>query len=181
MYNLLVIPLTVVGAFILSACAYDIKAENKAATAIETQAITASNLNIALETSDTLDQEAMNLGIACSAHKYKMRLSEDLNERFTALDKDGSLNNTSAADVKVVASTSRSTVKCIQKSSVSGICEGEVQISGKTVSKSGIAKPFAITKKSSASTVSCGGAKKSLAQASNDAISDLVEIVQSYN
>lgn len=167
----------------LSACAYDIEGQSGATSVSVDQAqeVVSSRLDIDLEADQMLDQDAMVLGVVCSGHKYKMKTSDDLNNRLMAVDRDGVLDNTSKPDVRVIASSSNSTVKCIMETSLSGKCQSKVDLSGEIISKLGKVKPFSITKKIIMPTVACGGATGSLKQASYDAVSDLIVMVRAYD
>ncbi|MBX2835035.1 MAG: hypothetical protein KTR28_08705 [Micavibrio sp.] len=181
-----ILPLVLLSASVLlSGCAYDVHAENHGASpSVDGDAVYVerSGLNIALETNDLLDQNAMVLGIPCSGIDYKMQTVSDLKASMEAIDVDAALGNTKKPDVSVVADVANATLRCVAETSLSAKCQGSVNLSGKTVSKRGKVTTFSISKKRVTETYgSCGAGSDVLEGASYDAVSELVELVKAYD
>lgn len=168
----------------LSACAYDIDSSKMTSTNSMLQAmpeLPPSNLNIGLENIDALNKEAVSLGKLCSGHTYNMKTGNDLTQRLTDADKDGSLDTPEKPDLRVVAASSSSTLKCVMTSPISGKCQAKVDISGEIIPKNSSAKPFNISKSSIMPTYACEGATKSLRTANAEAVDEIVDMVRALD
>jgi len=179
-----------VATVLISACTYSVKDEEAKQVGERTKSpIKTSNLDIELENEDTLKHEALVLGIMCSANKYNLDMAEDLRTSLSDIDKNGLLSDPKGADVRVVMSSTKSSLKCIATGVISAKCMAKVEVVGETIAKNGEAKSFAFSKSSirpaiasvSAPLTTCGGGASSLAEASAEVVDEIIELVKLYD
>ncbi len=170
----------VVATLPMAGCTYNINSQKSLNHATAPEAASRSDLHVSLKADSAFDGEAAVRGIICSAHKYRMNLSEDLSGMLADIDQDGSLTQPAHPDVTVFAAMSSSTLKCISTGAASGKCEARVNVSGKIVARNGKSAPFNISKTSVIPTALCEGAARSLKEASAEALGGIVDKVRRY-
>ncbi len=128
-----------------------------------------------------MNQETLNLAMLCSAHKFNLKNGDELTQSLTAIDKDGSLETPETPNLRVVASSSKSTVKCVMTSPISGKCHAKIAVTGKIVPKKGPAEEFEILKSAIKPTFACEGVSKALRAASAETLNEIVDTVLAHD
>lgn len=144
-------------------------------------AIQKPQANYSLENSAVLDHKVRVFGMRCKRVDFDLAFSKKMRERLKKIDKDNSLNSPPLPDVKIIYSSSSSTLKCVDKFAVSGRCLAEVNVTGKIVPAEGESKPFEISKTFTQKVLSCEGASETLHAARDNTISEIMKTLETQN